>query len=180
VKCALLLAVLAACNARLGTVMADAPPVTPDVRPVDAPADATPCTGGDGHASDGSGNCFVFFLTPKTWVNAKAACDAMPGAHFAVVTSAAQNAIIAGLAAGHATFLGMTDSVTEGMWVWVDGTPIGYNNWRSGVPDNGGGSYQEDCLVIEGNKTPNDTWDDRPCDPTQVATSGSFPYICEY
>lgn len=140
--------------------------------------DARPCTGGDGHATDGT-SCFVFFLAPKIWVDARTACEALPG-HLAIVKNAADNMLVAGLAHGHATFIGATDMVTEGTFLWVDGTPLGYQHFRTGVPDNGGGTYEEDCLVIEGNKTPDDTWDDRPCDPSQVATSGNFPYVCEY
>jgi hypothetical protein len=113
-------------------------------------------------------------------VEAKAACEAQPGGKFAKITSAAQNVVIEGLAHGHATFFGATDSATEGTFLWTDGTPLTYNNFRAGVPDNGGNVYQEDCLIIEGNKTPDDTWDDRPCDPSEVPTSGNFAYLCEY
>jgi len=171
--------VCAACHASLSTapdggVHGDA---GPDVGT--SPDAAKLCAGGDGHATDGSGNCFVLFLAPQTWVDANAACMAVP-ARLAKITSAAQNAMIAVLTHGHATFIGATDTATEGTFLWSDGTAVTYNNFRTGVPDNGGGSYQEDCLVIEGNKTPDDTWDDRPCDPTEVPTSGSFAYLCEY
>jgi len=169
----------AACHASLSTAPdggghGDAAPDT------DSPGDAAKvCAGGDGHATDGSGNCFVLFLGPKTWVDANTACTAMP-AKLAKITSAAQNTMIAVLTHGHATFIGATDTATEGTFLWSDGSAVTYNNFRAGVPDNGGGTYQEDCLVIEGNKTPDDTWDDRPCDPSEVPTSGSFAYLCEY
>jgi len=125
------------------------------------------------------GNCYVFFLGPKTWVEAKDACVAMT-AHLARIDSAAQNMVIEGLAHGHVAFIGANDRTTENSFAWTDGTPITYNNFRSGVPDNGSNVYQEDCLVIEGNKTPDDTWDDRPCDPSEVPTSGNFAYLCQY
>jgi hypothetical protein len=169
-----------ACHASLssapdgGGVHADAPP---DVGiPIDAPK---VCAGGDGHTSDTTGNCFILFLSPKTWVAANTACMAVP-AKLAKITSAAQNTLVAALTHGHATFIGATDTATEGTFLWTDGSALSYNNFRLGVPDNGGGTYQEDCLVIEGNKTPDDTWDDRPCDPSEVPTSGSFAYLCEY
>ncbi len=161
---ALALAVVAACGgAHLGGGV------------VDAPA----CTGGDAHATDGT-TCFVLFSAPKTWLAAKAACEALPGTSLAKITSAAQNTLVAGLAQGHDTFLGGTDAAMEGTWLWTDGSPFTYTNWRAGEPSNGGPTYVENCLVIEGSKTPDDTWDDRPCDPSQIATSGSFPYVCAY
>jgi hypothetical protein len=169
----------AACNAR-SSIAVDAAPGNDARRDAPASPDARACTGGDGHATDANGNCFVFFLGPKTWVQAKAACEALP-ASFAKITSAAQNVVIEGLAHGHVAFFGATDSVNEGTFLWTDGSSLTYNNFRAGVPDNGGGGmYQEDCLVIEGNKTPDDTWDDRPCDPSEVPTSGNFAYLCEY
>ena len=124
-------------------------------------------------------NCFIFNLGPSTWDAASAACTAM-STHLAIITTEAQNTLIAGMTQGHDTFLGATDIVMVGTWLWVDGSAMTYNNWRAGEPDNGGGHYSENCLVIEGSKTPNNTWDDRPCDPSQVPTSGSFPFICEF
>jgi lectin-like protein len=172
---------LCACHARLsgGGNAPDGGP-TGDVRPSDSAVDAKPCTGGDARTSDGDGNCFVWFLGPKTWVDAKAACEALPGTHLATIKNADQNQLIADMIVGYDTFLGGNDRATEGTWVWDDGTPWGgYTNWRSGVPDNGGNVYQEDCLIMEGKKTPDNTWDDRPCDPSEVPTSGSFAYLCK-
>lgn len=165
---------LLACNAHLGAL--------PDAAAIrDASRDGAPCTGGDTHASDGT-TCFQLFATPKIWLDAKAACESVAGRQFAKILDASQNALVASLAQGHDTFLGGTDAAMEGTWLWADGTPITYTNWRVGEPSNGGagGTYVENCLVIEGSKTPDDTWDDRPCDPSQVATSGSFPFICSY
>ena len=180
-RCAVLLVALAACSAKLDTGASPDAGRT-DARPADAPArppDALACSAGDASATDGT-HCFALFRTPAIWTDARTACTALAGGHLAIITSAAENALVAQLAAGHDTFLGATDMVTEGTWLWVDGTPLSYTNWRLGEPSNGGGAYEEDCLVIEGSKTPDDTWDDRPCDPSQVATSGSFPYVCEY
>jgi len=175
---------LAACNARLGTsvgpnvVGADGNSADSAPGPSDAAGpDARSCTGGDAHTSDGT-NCFLLFSTAKQWAQAKTACDALPG-HLAKITSAAEEAIVAQLSLNVDSFLGATDAVTEGTFLWEDGTALTYTDFRAGEPNNGGGVYQEDCLVYAGKKaTPG--WDDRPCVSTEVAGAGSYPYICEY
>jgi hypothetical protein len=170
-RCAALI-VLAGCGATLQTAGdAGDPTGAHDATP-------RPCAGGDAHALDGSGTCFVWFRGPEVWTDAKAACIGQ-GAQLAIITSAAQNTVIDGLARGFDTFLGATDMVTEGTFLWVDGTPVTYANYRAGVPNNGGGTYEEDCLVIEGSKTPSDTWDDRPCAPPP-AGAGAYGYLCSY
>lgn len=181
----LVLAASAGCNAHLGSdvgpnvIGADgnsadsAPPP-----PVDAAGpDARTCLGGDAHMSDGT-SCFVFFATPKTWPQAKAACDALPG-HLAKVASAGDEAIVAQVSLNADSFLGATDAATEGTFLWEDGTPLAYTDFRTGEPNNGGGMYQEDCLVYAGKKTP-PGWDDRPCTTGIVLGAGSYPYVCEY
>ena len=173
---------LAACNAHLGSDVgpnvigadgntADSAHVTPDASP-----DAHTCAGGDAHSSDGT-NCFLFFATPKTWAQAKAACDALP-AHLAKISNAAQNTLVAQLSLNVDSFIGATDAVTEGTFLWEDGTPLAYMNFRTGEPNNGAGLYQEDCLVMAGKKSV-DGWDDRPCTTGIVAGAGAYPYICE-
>ncbi|HET9987066.1 MAG TPA: C-type lectin domain-containing protein [Kofleriaceae bacterium] len=174
--------VLAGCNAHLGSDVgpnvigadgntADSAHVTPDASP-----DARACAGGDAHASDGT-NCFLYFATPKTWAQAKAACDALP-AHLAKISNAAQNTLVAQLSLNVDSFIGATDAVTEGTFLWEDGTPLAYMNFRTGEPNNGSGQYQEDCLVLAGKKSV-DGWDDRPCSTGIVLGAGSYPYVCE-
>jgi len=145
---------------------------------VDAPVDARPCVGGDAHVSDGT-SCFVFVKTSAHHEDAVASCTAM-NAHLAKVETAAQNTMIATLVTGADSFLGASDVVTEGTFVWEDGTPLSFSKFRTGEPSNGQGQYQEDCLVIEGSKTPNDTWDDRPCDPVPNVGGGNYAFVCQY
>src|ERR1041385_1297863 len=145
---------------------------------VDAPIDSRPCTGGDAHTSDGT-SCFVFVKGPVDHDTATTACAAMT-AHLARVHSSMQNAMLATMVLGTDTFLGATDVITEATFVWDDGSPGTFRNWRTGEPNNGGGVYEEDCVVIEGAKTPDDTWDDRPCAPVPMIGGGMYGYICEY
>ncbi|XP_033965484.1 CD209 antigen-like protein A [Pseudochaenichthys georgianus] len=61
------------------------------------------------------------------------------------------------------TWIGLSDTEKEGTWKWVDTTPLNLTHldilWNEGQPDNGGGSFEEDCAYINPA-----TWlDDRSC-----------------
>lgn len=181
------LAMLAGCGAELGdgqpavdarragSADADAPPLA------DAPIDARACAGGDARVIDTStGTCFVYFTGPLTYVQAEAACTAFDSA-LAVIKSAQTNAAVRSLIGQTDAFVGADDRALEGTYRWlgVVTDPVAlYTNWRTGEPNNGNNNFEEDCMIIEGDQ--NGTWDDRPCDPSQVATAGSYAYVCQY
>jgi hypothetical protein len=137
---------------------------------IDTPPDARACTGGNAHAEDGNGACFVFFLAPLNRTSAEAACVGLD-MHLASIHSAASNTVVQNLISNKITWLGATDAVTEGTFVWGDGTPFDFQNFRAGEPNNGAGLGQEDCLTIEGNM--GGTWDDQPC-------GVAFSYVCGF
>jgi hypothetical protein len=195
----LVLVVLAGCRQILGLhdLSADAAPpadVVPSDASVDAhlPAldamldaaqpDAFVCAGGNDHVVDPEGDCFIWFSTPLVWTAAKAACEAR-GMHLAIVLRQDQNDAITGLLGtlpdpGSAAYLGGTDMATEGTWLWIDGTPLGFAPWEVGQPSGGSGQYEEDCLVIRGDESGH--WSDRPCGPEPNApATTSFGYVCQ-
>jgi hypothetical protein len=149
-----------------------------DTAAVDAPpADVRLCAGGDNHASDtATGACFLFFTGPKTRADAQADCVAHQS-QLAIVRSAQQNAIVQSIIGASDAFLGATDAINEGAYLWPDNTGFTFTNFRAGEPNNGGGQFQEDCLVIEGSR--GGSWDDRPCAPPP-AGSGAYGYVCEF
>ncbi|MEN9611034.1 MAG: hypothetical protein RLZZ628_1848 [Bacteroidota bacterium] len=68
------------------------------------------------------------------WAGAKAACQAA-GGNLAVITTLEQNAAIqAGIGAGNAVYIGLSASVVEGNFRWVDGSPVTFNRWDNGEP----------------------------------------------
>jgi hypothetical protein len=174
---------LAACGAQLGggSGGSDNPAdALVDTLARDAAIDARACMGGDAHMVGPNGECLVMFTTPATYVDAKAACAAM-NAHLAYLKDATTDAAAEAFVGSANTFIGLTDLATEGSFVWDDGTPLGYSNWHTGEPNNGGSgaTYQEDCAIIAGARV-GAQWDDRPCDASEVPTSGTFAYLCEY
>ena len=179
---------IAGCNADIGDsaasdaapAAADASAVSPlDAAPVVDPPDAAPaCTAGDAQIQDGAGICYMYFGTALTHDAAETAC-AQLGAHLAVITSQAENlffSAIAPSAVDSDIWIGGSDAVTEGSWLWIDGETWGYTHWRTGEPNNGGASgIPENCNVIEGDHNIANEgcqWDDRDC-------SRLYPYICE-
>jgi hypothetical protein len=147
--------------------------------PIDAPIDARACAGGDARATDQGGNCFVYFVGPRTWNDAQAACVTF-GAQLAIIKSAQANQVVTSLIGVSDAFIGATDRVTEGTFLWRDATSVAmYVNWRADEPNNGGvdSTYEEDCAVIEGEV--GGTWDDRPCEPPPVG-AGAYAYVCQY
>ena len=66
-------------------------------------------------------------------------------------------------------------SITEGTFLWDDGTPVQLTNWNTGEPNDAGGA--EDCIEIIGSLA--GKWNDVPCAPTATSTIGSYPFVCE-
>ena len=174
----------AGCGAQLGSGD-DTNNGTPDAKvwrdaAIDAPPDARPCMGGAMAAVAPDGSCLVLVTTPATWLNAKAGCTAM-NAHLAYLKTAAVDTFAISFVGARTVFIGGSDRTTEGAFVWDDNTAFAYTNWGANEPNNGdnGVTYVENCVVIAGLKV-EQKWDDRPCDATQVPTSGVFDYLCQY
>lgn len=65
-------------------------------------------------------------------------------------------------------YIDITDIQTEGRFVYANGAPINYKNWKNGEPNNFNGN--EDCVIIEHE---NGLWNDFPCDQKGLI-------ICEF
>jgi hypothetical protein len=59
---------------------------------------------------------------------------------------------------GDGYWIGLTDRVDEGTWVWSDGSPTSYLDWHSSEPD----PAEEDCVAISWT-TYAGQWFDAPC-----------------
>jgi len=58
------------------------------------------------------------------------------------------------------TWIGLNDIADEGIFLWIDGTPLAYSNWDIGEPNN---VEDEDCVHIWGFSEQN-TWNDNKCE----------------
>lgn len=97
-----------------------------------------------------------------TWTAASAAAQSS-GWYLATVGSAAENDFIksllnSSLANRSHFWLGATDQVTEGTYLWVDGTPFSFTNWWGGEPNNSG---NEDYVAMD-LRSGSWAWNDAP------------------
>jgi hypothetical protein len=145
--------------------------------PADAPPDARPCTAGDARMPSPSGACFFVYTAPVAYADAQAGCAAQ-GAHLAILRSAEDDQIARALAGTLNVFIGLSDLELEGTFVWADGSAPTYTAWDMLEPNDGGGTYAEDCAVIAGPR--GGVWDDRPCAPGPDHGGGTYAYLCEH
>uniref|UniRef100_A0A8C9JD59 C-type lectin domain-containing protein n=1 Tax=Panthera tigris altaica TaxID=74533 RepID=A0A8C9JD59_PANTA len=69
--------------------------------------------------------------------------------------------------AGSPAFLGITDEVTEGRFMYVTGGRLAYSNWKRDEPNDHGSG--EDCVIL----LQDGLWNDISC-------SSSFLAVCEF
>lgn len=100
-----------------------------------------------------------------TFAKVKALCTELRGT-VAIPRNAEENQAIQEVAKGNA-YLGITDEVTEGQFMYVTGGKLTYSNWKKNEPNNHDSG--EDCVVmVEGG-----VWNDISC-------QASFIAVCEF
>ena len=131
------------------------------------------------HAKEYSGSYYKAFNDHLTWHQARDKCREM-GGQLAVVKSQEENRFLTSLIQGAGlanAWLGATDEVVEGRWVWVDGSEMRYNAWdvKQKQPNNsGGGGLKEHCLIL---MSPSGLW----WDLFGEAGHGWKPgYVCQW
>jgi hypothetical protein len=115
---------------------------------------------------------YTYFAASISWMNARTQCLAS-GGDLASIHSAQQNAAVQTAAGGSNAWIGLSDSQTEGVWLWSDGTPFGYSNWAAGEPND---FYtNEDHVKMQ----PSGLWNDAgPHFGTYIAVIDG--YVCGY
>ncbi|XP_055765955.1 C-type lectin domain family 4 member M-like [Salvelinus fontinalis] len=112
-----------------------------------------------------------YFLSTetKTWKESREACLER-GADLVIINSREEQTFLFNLK--KRVWIGLTDSVKEGTWKWVDGTPLTTGYWYAKQPDNAGPTGDEDCAEIHEDQSPLKSWNDMSCD-------SKLNWICE-
>ncbi|XP_064859388.1 C-type lectin domain family 4 member F-like [Oncorhynchus nerka] len=116
-----------------------------------------------------------YFLSTetKTWKESRKYCLER-GADLVIINSDKEQEFLFNINKG--VWIGLTDSVTEGTWRWVDRTPLTTRRyWSPNQPDNGGGKPEygeEDCVQIHEEQSPRTSWNDLSCD-------SKLNWVCE-
>uniref|UniRef100_A0A673W225 C-type lectin domain-containing protein n=1 Tax=Salmo trutta TaxID=8032 RepID=A0A673W225_SALTR len=108
-----------------------------------------------------------YFLSTvkKPWEESRDDC-LKRGADLVIINSKMEQKFICGL--NKRAWIGLTDSVTEGTWKWVDGTPLTTPSyWHLQQPDNGGdnpANQEKDCVELNTvTWHPVKAWNDLSC-----------------
>jgi len=100
------------------------------------------------------GSKYFCSLSPSTWSDANNHAQSL-GGHLAIIEDAQENAYLANILTIQSAFIGCSDGVVEGDFIWTDGTPLTYTNWYPGQPNNYQ-NYQDYCEMLS-----NGQWNDQ-------------------
>ncbi len=117
----------------------------------------------------GGSTYFCSTTSDYTWAQANALA-AQHGGHLAIINSAGENNYISTNMIATESWIGLSDEVSEGTFVWINGDPLTYSNWYSGEPNNThtDGSTADYVAITKSNGT----WKDR-------AAHGKYEVIIE-
>ena len=138
--------------------------------------DAQPAAPSLADAKKFGSSYFKVFPERMSWHQARSRCAAL-GGHLAIIKDYAHNQFITDLvrAAGKETaWLGATDEVDEGHWLWVDGQKMDYTNWEplGNQPNNKRGEEHFLMLrVVAAGK-----W----CDQPDISIEAQPGFICQW
>ncbi|KAL8186820.1 UNVERIFIED_CONTAM: hypothetical protein K2H54_013675 [Gekko kuhli] len=112
---------------------------------------------------------FISTHQRDTYTSGKAQC-VKAGGTLACPKNAAENSALHELALkdGKLAFIDVTDIQREGKFMYANGEPVSYTNWKEGEPNNANGI--EDCVIMF---PESGLWNDWNCDATELI-------ICEF
>ncbi|XP_071264055.1 CD209 antigen-like protein C isoform X2 [Salvelinus alpinus] len=102
-------------------------------------------------------SCYFLFTEAKTWEESRQDCRGR-GADLVIVNSDKEQEFL--FKFNNSFWIGLTDSVTEGTWKWVDGTALTTRYWGSGQPN---GDVGENCALFSHSSSDQGKWHDYPC-----------------
>lgn len=114
---------------------------------------------------------YTICLERTNWFTARVRC-AEQGGRLVVMETLAENLEVSTVTStwtGRPFWIGISDQETEGEWVWNEGTPLSYDPWGGGEPNDAGSG--EDCAHSNWNST--GAWNDARC-------WARYPHVCEF
>lgn len=114
------------------------------------------------------GQAFAFCFNPVNYIAAVADCTAQGGQIVSIHSAQEQQWLLdaaAQVKPGGEWWIGINDRATEGVFTWQDDSPVDFESWGSGEPNNWAGD--EDCVYT----TLSGAWNDYTC-------AGIRDYIC--
>ncbi|KAI9545618.1 hypothetical protein NQZ68_035023 [Dissostichus eleginoides] len=121
------------------------------------------------------GKCYHFSINKATWTRSRAECRCK-GGYLVKIESREEQAFLEQKVRVQMTeeedkfWIGLTDSGTEGVWLWTDGSALdsGLSFWSKGEPDNYKGidTMGENCARMgeRGRATDPTCWFDKSCE----------------
>ncbi|XP_058850011.1 C-type lectin domain family 4 member E-like [Acipenser ruthenus] len=134
-----------------------------------------------------NGKCYYFSTDRMNWTSSRDNCTSL-GGHLVIIESDVEQRFLSDKALiitrssqgayryeDKSYWIGLTDAVTEGTWLWVDGTPLIDNVqakfWATRTHDNGKEPDDnkredpsgEDCAQLQTNRNSKETWFDSSC-----------------
>ena len=117
---------------------------------------------------------FSSYYTSNVNANAPTAisiCSAA-GGNLVSINDSMENAYVSNILPGH-FWIGYTDELVEGTFVWVDGSTSSFTNWANNEPNNSGPTNNEDYTLMNAFGNGDGYWNDGD-------NTSSFPYVCEF
>lgn len=125
--------------------------------------------------------CAKYYYNPSTtnsWITASQQASAVGASLLSVCSQAENDAVWQAALAANITgglWIGYTDQVTEGNWVWQDGSTCTFTNWNSGEPSNTSSfpCPDEDAAIIQ---MSNGRWNDVYLS-AGICSPGNYPSL---
>ncbi|MGH0124037.1 UNVERIFIED_CONTAM: hypothetical protein FKN15_015726 [Acipenser sinensis] len=127
---------------------------------------------------ESNGKCYYFSTDTMNWTSSRDNCTSLGGQLVIIENKAEQEFTQSQVRQiGDFFWIGLSDEVTEGEFLWVDNTPPSTTYWKRNEPDNGlslNGKWHSnaDCAVIDYRAASLQSWGDTLC-------SVSVRRVCE-
>ncbi|MFO0878116.1 MAG: family 16 glycoside hydrolase [Gemmataceae bacterium] len=121
-----------------------------------------------------AGKAYKVFTPQLSWREASTKCEEL-GGNLVIIRSKEENALVTRLVdeAGLVeAWIGATDVMEEGKWIWIDGKPLVYSNWFKGQPNNKDGEEHYALLMVNRGGE----WSDQPNESKQHRPG----YVCQW